>query len=73
MKWRGVPQNDKTAAQWYRRAAEQGNAEAQFNLGLMYFNGRGVAQDYKVAAQWYRRAAEQGHAEGQTALGAMYK
>jgi len=36
------------------------NAEEQFNLGLMYFQGEGVPQDYTEAAKWYRLAAEQG-------------
>ena len=52
---RGVPQDDAEAARWYRLAAEQGSGAAQFNLGLMYVNGRGVlfGQDYAEAARWY--------------------
>jgi TPR repeat protein len=56
----GIPQDDKLAAQWYRKAAEQGYEYAQNNLGVMYRNGQGVPQDYKLAVQWYRKAAEQG-------------
>ena len=56
----GVPQDYKEAIKWYRLAAEQGNANAQYNLGLMYDNGEGVPQDYKEAVKWYRLAAEQG-------------
>ena len=52
--------------------AEQGVAEAQFNLGLMYYNGQGVRQDYAEAVRWYRQAAEQGNAEAQNNLGTMY-
>ena len=48
------------AITWFRRAAEQGFAEAQFNLGVMYANGHGVPQDDAMAVTWYRRAAEQG-------------
>ena len=55
------------------QAAEQGNVDAQFNLGVMYDNGRGVRQDYKQAVQWYRKAAEQGHADAQYNLGVAYK
>ena len=55
------------------QAAEQGVAEAQFNLGWMYANGQGVRQDYAQAVQWYRRAAEQGHAQAQVLLGVMYE
>ena len=45
---------------------------AQFNLGVMYTNGRGVAQDDKQAVAWYRKAAEQGYARAQYNLGVMY-
>ena len=58
---------------WYRKAAEQGHADAQNNLGVMYDNGKGVRQDYTNAVQWYRKAAEQGHAGAQINLGMMYE
>ena len=45
--------------------AEQGVAEAQFNLGTIYDSGQGVRQDYAEAARWYRKAAEQGNTEAQ--------
>ena len=45
--------------------AEQGVAEAQYNLGMMYYTGSGVHQDYAEALRWFRQAAEQGHAEAQ--------
>ncbi len=63
----------KDPTKWYRRAAEQGDAKAQFNLGIMYKKGQGVPQDYAEAIRWYRKAAEQGHAGAQTALGIMHK
>jgi hypothetical protein len=69
----GVPQDYKEAVKWYRLAADQGDAMAQFNLGLMYSGGPGVPQDYKEAAKWYRLAADQGNAIAQNNLGAMYK
>ncbi|MBQ2291143.1 MAG: sel1 repeat family protein [Paludibacteraceae bacterium] len=53
--------------------AEQGDATAQVNLGLMYEYGLGVAQDYYEAVKWYRLAAEQGNAYGQKKLGLMYE
>ena len=68
----GVAQDYAEAVKWYRRAAEQGIAEAQHNLGFMYHEGQGMAQDYAEAVKWYRRAAEQGLAEAQTNLGYMY-
>ena len=57
---------------WYRLAADQGVATAQYNLGSMYYNGRGVLQDYEEAVFWYRLAAEQGNARAQYNLGVMY-
>lgn len=57
----------------YRKAAEQGHAEAQFRLGAMYFSGDGVPQDDAGALKWYRMAAEQGHAEAQADLTYMYE
>ena len=51
---------------------EQGDAAAQFNLGMMHYNGEGVPQDSVEAAAWFRRAAEQGHANAQVFLGLMY-
>lgn len=56
-----------------RQAAEQGDARAQVNLGLMYERGDGVPKDGREAAQWYRRAAEHGEAMGQNNLGVMYE
>ncbi len=56
----------------FRPLAKQGFAGAQFNLGLMYKNGRGVPQDYVQAVRWYRKAAEQGDAVAQSILGFMY-
>ena len=68
----GIPQDYKTAAKWYRLAAEQGDVTAQFNLGVMSVKGVGVPQDHKAAVKWYRLAAEQGDARAQVELGAMY-
>ena len=48
------------ALRWYRCAAEQGDPEAQNDLGSMYLNGFGVAKDATEAARWYRKSAEQG-------------
>lgn len=60
------------AARWYRKAAEQGHATAQCNLGYMYDDGLGVAKDYSEAARWYRKAAEQGDMYAQFNLGEKY-
>ena len=61
-----------TALQEFRLLAEQGHAEAQNNVGVMFGNGLGVSQDHAEAAKWYRKAAEQGHVEAQKNLGGMY-
>ena len=52
--------------------AAQGSAEAQFDLGLMYYKGQGVPQDYAEALKWFRLAAAQGDADAQFNLGVMY-
>ncbi len=69
---RGVPQDDAEAVRWYRLAAEQGHASAQYNLGVMYADGRGVPQDDVEAVRWFQLAAEQGYAGAQYNLGVMY-
>ena len=61
-----------TALREWRPLAEQGNAEAQYNLGNMYRKGLGVPQDYGEAVQWYRKAAERENAKAQLFLGNMY-
>jgi TPR repeat protein len=55
-----------------KKIAEQEDAEAQNNLGVMYHNGEGVIKNYKVAKEWYMKAANQGDAEAQHNLGYMY-
>lgn len=60
------------AAKLYGALAKDGNAEAQYVLGMMYRAGRGVTQDYKGARKWYRLAAEQGHPIAQFYLGWIY-
>jgi uncharacterized protein len=61
-----------TALREWEPLAKQGNAGAQYNLGLMYRMGTGVIQDYKTAVKWYRLAAKQGLALAQYNLGWMY-
>ena len=55
-----------------RHLAEQGNAEAQTELGERYEDGRGVGRDYGVAVTWFRLAAEQGYGPAQAAIGYLY-
>ena len=53
----GLPHDPALTVQWYTRAADAGDAAAQFCLGHMYANGQGVEQDYAMAARWYLAAA----------------
>ena len=65
-------QNYTEAFKYCKKSAEQGHEEAQFNLGVMYEDGRGVKQDYFKAFEWYQKAAEKGYADAQFNLGFMY-
>jgi TPR repeat protein len=58
-----------TALREWRPLAEQGDASAQFYLGLSYENGDGVPRDYTKARQWYEKSAAQGEAKAQLYLG----
>ena len=64
----GLDPNPTEAEKWYRKATEQGNRDAQFYLGIMYYLGHGVPPDYNEAVKWYRKAAEQGCGGAQTLL-----
>ena len=61
-----------TALRLVRPLADQGNAVAQFILGVMYDSGKGVLQDNAEAMKWYRKAADQSEANAQCNLGTMY-
>ena len=57
----GVPEDVAEAATWYRRAAEQGYASAQYSLGLAHFTGQGVAKDLMLTHMWLNIAAANGY------------
>lgn len=61
-----------TSMQLFRPLAEQGNTIAQYNVGVMYENGKGVPQDYTEALKWYRLSAARGGAGAKYNLGGMY-
>ncbi|MEE8275662.1 MAG: tetratricopeptide repeat protein, partial [Alphaproteobacteria bacterium] len=61
-----------TALEEWKPLAEAGNVASQFNLGLMYYNGKGTRLDFSEAAKWFRLAAEKGDAAAQINLGVMY-
>jgi len=64
----GVAHNYSLASDWYKRAAEEGNAEGQYKLANSYMQSQGVPLDPKAGRKWLLMAAEQGHAEARTAL-----
>ncbi len=61
-----------TALKEWQTLAQSGGAAAQYNLGLLYYDGKGVPQDFGEAAKWFERAADQGYAKAQHNLGAVY-
>lgn len=61
-----------TALSTWRPKAEEGDARAQNNLGILYRNGEGLVQDFDQARAWLLRSAAQGHAQAQYNLGVMY-
>ena len=67
-----VPKNLGEAANWFRIAAKNGHAGAQYNLGIMAFLGQDMTKDYTKAAKWFRMAGEQDHAAAQYNLGFLY-
>ena len=70
---KGIPKDNKLAANWYRKAAEAGSAGGMANLGYSYEYGYGVSQDYQQALSWYRKAAEAGNRLAMSNLGFMYE
>ncbi len=64
--------DEKKAVDWFRKSANQSDMYGQYNLGLMYKQGKGVKRDYQQAFKWFSRAAEQGNEKAMTALGNMY-
>lgn len=68
----GAPKDQQKAIYWYKKAAENGNVIAQFNMGEIYDSGNGVKQDFAKAASWYLKAAKQGDALAQCAVGNCY-
>ena len=63
---------DEAMVMRYTKAAKQGDAEAQYNLGMCYGKGKGVKQDYQKAVEWLTKAAEQELAAAQYILGNCY-
>ena len=63
----------ETALSEFTKAAEDGDVDAQYNLGVMYEHGHGVEQSDLKAGEWYQLAADNGHPEAPTALQLLYE
>jgi hypothetical protein len=57
LKGHDIPKDNNEALKWFRKGADQGNAEAQYSLGYMYASGQGVPQDYVLAHMWFNLAS----------------
>lgn len=69
----GVPEDYLEALRWYKLAADQGFASAQFKMGFMYNSGKGVKCNYPEAMRWLKLAAEQGDATALCHIGFMFE
>jgi hypothetical protein len=65
-------QDYAAALKEWRPLAEKGNMLAQFNVGLLYLDGKAVPQDFELAADWFEKAADRGYTKAQSNLGEMY-
>ncbi len=68
-----MPADFTEAIRWFRLAAENGDSDAQAELGFLYVSGTGVSRDLAEGIRWFRLAAEQGHAKAQYNLGICYQ
>jgi TPR repeat protein len=68
-----VEKDEAKTARLFRQAAEQGHADAQYNLGVCYALGKGLEKDEAEAARLYAHAIAQGHADAQYNLGVRYE
>jgi len=67
-----LPENDKVAVDWYRRAADSGHMLGQYNLALKLDAGEGVAENNTEALRWFREAAAQGEPDAQYRIAVLY-
>ncbi len=67
-----TPEVTREQVDEYIRKAEDGDIDAQYNLGVIFYHGEGVARDFDQAYTWFRKAAEQDDADAQYNLGFMY-
>ena len=60
---------EKRFKNYYEKAADKGNVNAQYYIGKLYYKGKGIEKDYKKAFEYLKKAAEQGHVDAQYYLG----
>ncbi|KAG0221754.1 hypothetical protein BGW41_006544 [Actinomortierella wolfii] len=68
----GIEQNDMEAVKWFAEAANQGHAEEQFCIGMMFMEGRSVEKCEATALEWFLRADGQGEVNAQCTIGILY-
>ena len=68
----GYRKDAQNAVYWYRKAAEQGHTDAQYNLGIIYSWGQGVPQNSEQGAYWVRKAADKGHHQAEDHMCYLY-
>lgn len=69
---KGMAPNLARAADWYRRAADQGHPKAMYNLAMAYLSGHGVAKNTEEAVSWFTKAADAGYPDAAVNLGVLY-
>ncbi len=65
-------ENYTEAMACFQKAAEKGNAEAEYNIADLYLNGLGVEEDHETSAEWLKKSAEKDYPEAQNMLAVMY-
>ena len=66
--WGGVKKNYRTAYKWFKKGANNGDSNAQFNMGDMYHKGKYVKKNHVKAIRWFEKALEQGHENAKNTL-----
>lgn len=70
---KGIPKDDEEAVKWFRKAALQGEAHAQYWLGRSYISALGINYDIAEAVKWLQKAADQNDADAQLMMGELYR
>jgi hypothetical protein len=70
--FQSLASNYKEAFKWISNSAQQGNSDAQYLLGALYYSGQGVPVNNQQATKWWLKSAEQGHSSAQYHMGLMY-